>query len=173
MPLFRHAVKGDGMNEQLGVDEIREEGSTVYVAKIRLSVVRESTASEPITIGCPEDVASLDFIKSELVSSDREKFICLHLNIKHMVISYEVVSIGSLNSSIVHPRELYKGAILANAAAVILCHNHPSNQCEPSSEDIAVTKRLADAGNIIGISVLDHLIFGDQKFFSLKEQGLM
>lgn len=160
------------MDEQLSIDGIREEGSTVYVAKIRLSVIRESTASEPITIGSPEDVASLDFIQTELVSSDREKFICLHLNIKHMVTSYEVVSIGSLNSSVVHARETFKGAILANAAAIILVHQHPSGDPTPSADDIAVTKRLVEAGNIIGITVLDHLIFGHQKFFSLKEQGM-
>lgn len=161
------------MNEQLSIDGIREEGSTVYVAKIRLSVIRESTASKPITVNGPEDVASLDFIQTELVSSDREKFICLHLNIKHMLISYEVVSIGSLNYSVVHAREVFKGAMLANAAAVILAHNHPSDVCDPSPEDIAVTKKLVEAGNIIGISVLDHLIFGHQNFFSLKEHGLL
>lgn len=161
------------MNEQLSIDGIREEGSTVYVAKIRLSVIRESTASELITISSPEDVASLDFIQTELVSCDREKFICLHLNIKHMVMSYEVVSIGSLNSSVVHPRETMKGAILANAAAIILSHQHPSGDPSPSPEDIAVTKKLADAGNILGIPVIDHIVFGHQKFFSLKEHGML
>lgn len=161
------------MREQLNIDEIIEEEGKVYVAKIKLSVIRENTASERIEIGSPEDVAALEFIKEELVSSDREKFMCIHLNIKHVVLSYEIISIGSLNSSVVHPRETLKGAILSNAAAIILAHNHPSSDVEPSPEDIAVTKRLVDAGNILGIQILDHLIFGGNGFVSLKERGVM
>lgn len=99
--------------------------------------------------------------------------ICLHLDIKHAVISYEIVSVGSLNFSVVHPREVFKGAFLANAGAVIVYHNHPSGDPEPSAEDITVTKRLVDAGKILGIEVLDHIIFGDRGFISLKELGLM
>lgn len=151
----------------------KEKGGSLYVAKIRLSVVRESTAAEPVAIESPEDAADLNFIKDELLLSDREMFICLHLTTKHVVISYEIVSIGSLNSSVVHPREVFKGAFLANAAAVILYHNHPSGDPEPSAEDIAVTKRLADAGNIVGVQVLDHIVFGGKDFVSLKERELL
>jgi DNA repair protein RadC len=161
------------MRKQLSIDEIIEEKGKVYVAKIKLSVIRENTSSKRTQIGSPEDVARLGFIQSELVSSDREKFMCIHLNIKHVVLSYEIVSIGSLNSSIVHPRELLKGALLANAAAIIVGHNHPSGSPEPSPDDIAVTKRLVEAGSIIGIPILDHLIFGDQGFVSLKEREVM
>jgi len=159
-------MEGEEMREQLNIDEILSEGGKVYIAKIKLSVVREDTGTKRIEISSPEDVANLDFIQSELISSDREKFICIHLNIKHVVISYEVVSIGSLNSSVVHPRETLKGAILANAAAIILAHNHPSNCVQPSPEDITVTKRLIEAGNILGIQTLDHITVGDGKFFS-------
>jgi len=173
MPLFRHAVKGDGMNEQLGTDEIREEGGKSYIARVKLSVVREEAVSKIPVISGPEDVASLDFVKTELISSDRENFVCLHLNIKHAVISYEIVSIGNLHSAIVHPREVYKGAMLANSAAIIIAHNHPSGDPEPSPEDITITKRLSDAGNILGIQILDHLVFGDRGFVSLKERGLL
>lgn len=98
---------------------------------------------------------------------------CIHLNIKQVVLSYEIVSVGSLNSSVVHPRELYKGALLSNAASIIVVHNHPSGQTTPSPEDIAVTKRLSDAGNILGIQLLDHLVLGNNGFVSLKEQGIL
>jgi len=144
-----------------------------YVAKVRVSLVRENTRSEPIVISSEDDAASLEFIKEELALSDREIFICLHLTIKHTVISYEVVSTGSINAAVIHPREVFKGAILANAAAVILYHNHPSGDPAPSAEDIAVTNRVKEAGKTLGIEVLDHLIFGGEDFFSLKERGLM
>ena len=98
------------------------------------------------------DAASLEFIKEELALSDREIFICLHLTIKHTVISYEVVSTGSINAAVIHPREVFKGAILANAAAVILYHNHPSGDPDPSAEDIAVTNRVKEAGKTLGMS---------------------
>ena len=104
---------------------------------------------------------------------DREKFICLHLNTKNNLLSYEVVSIGSLNASLVHPRELFKGAILVNAASIILCHNHPSDDPEPSPDDITLTKRLSESGDILGISVLDHVIFTAERFVSLKERGIL
>ncbi len=150
-----------------------EKGESLYVARIKLSVVKESTGIEPIAIESQYDAANLKFIRDEIVHSDREVFICLHLNIKHAVISYEIVSVGSLNFSVVHPRECFKGALLANAAAIIAYHNHPSGDPEPSPEDIAVTKRLVDAGKILGIEVLDHIIFGNRGFISLQERGLM
>ena len=161
------------MKEQLRPGEIKEEGGTVYIARIRLSLLREDTAEEPIIINSQHDAANLDFIKEEFTESDRERFICLHLNVKHAVISFEVVSVGSLNFAPVHPREVFKGAILSNSAAIIVMHNHPSGDPEPSAEDIAVTKRLVDAGKLIGIEVLDHIIFGDKGFVSLKERGVM
>lgn len=160
------------MSEKLSSETEGKEGRK-YIAKVRLSMIREDTAGRRIVINGPEDVASLDFIKDELILNDRESFICLHLNIKHCVLSYEVVSIGSLNSSVVHPREVYKGALLSNAAAIIILHNHPSGDPTPSAEDITVTKRLIDAGNILGIELLDHLIFGESGFISLKERELL
>jgi len=151
---------------------MREEDRT-YVAKVKVSLVKEGTVNERIVIDSQHDAANLQFIRDELLASDREMLICLHLNIKHAVISYEIVSVGSLNFSVVHPRECFKGALLANAAAIIVYHNHPSGDETPSAEDVAVTKRLVDAGKILGIEVLDHIIFGDSRFVSLQERGLM
>jgi len=146
---------------------------TFYVQKIKLIAVKEDPAGESIYIESPETVYGLDFLQHELLLSDREIFICLHLNIKNSLLTWEVVSVGSLNFSVVHPREVYKGAILSNAASIIFCHNHPSGDLEPSPEDIAVTKRLQDAGKLLGIQVLDHIIFGEESFVSLKERGIL
>lgn len=98
---------------------------------------------------------------------------CLYLNARNQVIHRETVSIGSLSASIVHPREVFQAAVSHSAAGVILAHNHPSGDVSPSQEDLELTRRLVQAGQIMGIEVLDHLIIGTEEFFSLKEQGLM
>lgn len=101
----------------------------------------------------------------------QEHFICLYLNTKNIVMHKQTIFIGSLNASIVHPREVYKEAIKRSAASVICLHNHPSGDPSPSREDVEVTKRLAESGKIIGIDLLDHIIIGENKFVSLKEKG--
>ena len=92
---------------------------------------------------------------------------------KNKIISLEDISVGSLNSSIVHPREIYNLAVKKSAAAVILVHNHPSGDPTPSREDLEVTKRLVEAGKILGINVLDHIIIGEGRYLSFKEKGLL
>ncbi len=128
-------------------------------------------AEERTIIRCPEDVCSL--LMEDLRNMDREYFLALLLNTKNQVLAKETISIGTLNASMVHPRELFKVAIRRSAAAVILVHNHPSGDPTPSREDIALTKRLQEAGEIIGIDVLDHIVIGDNRFTSLKSQGLI
>ena len=95
------------------------------------------------------------------------------LSTKNHVLKTAVISVGSLNASIVHPRELFREAINARAAAVILVHNHPSGDPAPSPEDIALTRKLVEAGKLLDIPVLDHLILGDGKYISLKEKGIL
>ena len=97
----------------------------------------------------------------------------LLMNTKNQVLAIKTVSVGDLSSSIVHPREVFKDAVLASAASLIIAHNHPSGDPTPSAEDIAVTRRLMDAGEILGIELLDHIIIGDGVFVSLKERGKM
>ncbi|AEF93591.1 DNA repair protein RadC [Desulfotomaculum nigrificans CO-1-SRB] len=126
---------------------------------------------ERTVIRCPEDVAAL--LMEDLRDLDREHFLALLLNTKNRVLSKETISIGTLNSSMVHPRELFKIAIRRSAAAIILAHNHPSGDPTPSREDIMLTKRLIEVGQIIGIDVLDHIIIGDNRFTSLKSKGLI
>lgn len=128
-------------------------------------------AAERPVIRCPEDVCSL--LMEDLRDLDREHFLALLLNTKNQVLATETISIGTLNASMVHPRELFKIAIRRSAAAVILAHNHPSGDPTPSREDISLTKRLIEAGEILGIDVLDHIIIGDNRFTSLKSKGLI
>ena len=106
---------------------------------------------------------------------DREHFVILLLDQKNQVIGLHTVSIGSLTVSIVHPRECFKPAILSNAASIICGHNHPSGDCQPSREDRALTQRLVEAGKLLGISVLDHVIIGDgtSAYFSFADEGLL
>ena len=123
------------------------------------------------TIGGPRDVSNL--LMPELRYVKKETLKSLLLDTKNHVLAIKTVSVGDLSSSIVHPREVFQDAILASAAALIIAHNHPSGDPTPSAEDIAVTRRLMDAGEILGIDLLDHIIIGDGVFVSLKERGKM
>jgi DNA repair protein RadC len=126
---------------------------------------------ETVTIRSPRDVSLL--MMEELRYLQKEHFVCLFLNTKNHVIGQETLSIGSLNASIVHPREVFLAAIKRSSASIICVHNHPSGDPTPSPEDIEITRRLVEAGSVIGIEVLDHVIIGDLESVSLKELGLM
>lgn len=138
---------------------------------IRCGIVRDSDnpAEDRTSISRPSDV--LGWL-SDIRNSDREQFVCLHLDARNQVNALEVVSVGSLNASLVHPREIFKAAILNNAASVILAHNHPSDDATPSREDIELTRRMVQAGEIIGIEILDHIVAGPTRFLSMKESNL-
>lgn len=112
-------------------------------------------------------------IRSSIKDKAKEHFKLILLNTRNKIIGISTVSIGSLNASIVHPREVFKGAITHNAHSVVLAHNHPSGDSEPSEDDLTITRRLAEAGKILGIEVLDHIIIAKNGFFSFKEKGLL
>jgi DNA repair protein RadC len=122
-------------------------------------------------IRSPEDGAN--FVMNDMRFLSQEHFVCLYLNTKNQVLHKKTVFIGSLNASIVHPREVFREALKRSAASIIAIHNHPSGDPAPSREDIEVTKRLVECGKMIGIDVLDHLIIGENKFVSLKEKGYL
>jgi DNA repair protein RadC len=103
----------------------------------------------------------------------RERFVVFWLNSANIVTGFEVISEGSLNSSLVHPREVFRGAIVATCANIILAHNHPSGNLEPSKEDLSITQKLVDAGKLIEISVFDHIIFTDDAYTSFVEKRLI
>lgn len=121
-------------------------------------------------ISSPADVEGL--LRGRIANLDRENFVAVLLNTKNEVLEVPTVSVGTLSASLVHPREVFKPAIRASAAGVILAHNHPSGKVQPSREDREVTRRLCDASKIIGIEVLDHVILGDG-FFSMKEHEML
>ena len=140
----------------------------------RLQLVRETPTEDPQNgpvLDCPSTVSKQLLPLFE--GLDREHFVVLALDSRNRPIGANTVSIGTLSASLVHCREVYKFAILANAAAVILAHNHPSGETSPNRDDIELTQRLVQAGQILGIEVLDHVIVGGQAFCSLKEQGVM
>ncbi|MEE8402781.1 MAG: DNA repair protein RadC [Candidatus Hydrothermarchaeaceae archaeon] len=112
-------------------------------------------------------------IAPRLSDLKQEHFICMYLDTKKRLIREETISIGTLDASVVHPRDVFKGAVSYSASSIILAHNHPSGDPEPSTEDIALTSTLADAGRLMGISILDHIVVGDGRFVSLKERGLL
>jgi DNA repair protein RadC len=142
------------------------ETKPVRIPRFRVTLVREGSTEAPMgrTVREPADVAAmLRTIADEL---DREHTLAVLLDTRNRVIGINTVSVGTLNSTLVHPREVFKPAILANAASIILAHNHPSGDATPSSEDLALTQRMAQAGEILGIRVLDHLVLGEHGTFT-------
>lgn len=122
-------------------------------------------------ITSPEDVANMfiPLLRDEL----KEKFLIVCLNSANKIIKYETISVGNLNSSVVHPREIFKSALEQSAASIILLHNHPSGNPEPSNEDITITRKLVEAGRIIDIPVFDHIIIAGNNYTSFVEKRLI
>lgn len=160
--------------KQLELLHVKESEEKKVPAKriniISLRMVKESSLLyKDRCIRSPEDGYNL--LKQFLGEVDREYFIVVCLDTKNQPTAINICHIGSLNASLVHPREVMKPAILSNAASILVGHNQPSGQAEPSQEDINVTKKLVEAGKIIGIDLLDHIVMGEDSFVSLKEKG--
>lgn len=146
--------------------------SSITVVRVELVKERTLKCEGSRRIRCAEDAANI--LRGYIGNADREMFVVMVLSAKHIVNAINTVSLGILDASIVHPREVFKPAILSNASSVIVGHNHPSGDPEPSPEDVAVTRRLVDAGKILGIDVLDHIVIGDEgRFVSLKARELL
>lgn len=138
---------------------------TVKMEKVKSMLVDNKQVTSP------QDV--YEIVKKYLDGADREHLVLLTLNTKNAINSITTVSIGSLNSSVVHPREVFKTAILTNASSIIMAHNHPSGDPAPSREDINITERIKEGGKLLGINLLDHVVIGDNSYSSLKEKGLV
>jgi DNA repair protein RadC len=149
----------------------KKKGSEYYWVTTRL--LRESGPWYAATIRSPEDVARIVNEHMDLESADREYLIAIYLSQKNQVNAVQIVSIGSLNASVVHPREVFKTGLLTSAASIILVHNHPSGDPSPSPEDIQTTKRLKKAGDILGIEIIDHVIIGMEQHISMRARGLI
>lgn len=149
----------------------------VNISTYSLRIVKESGGRYDIdnkSISCPKDTVRVFNEVLELDSRTEEVFAIMTLDTKNKVTGLFIVSIGAINSSIVHPREVYKRALLQNASSIIACHNHPSGNPTPSKEDINITLRLKEAGKIIGIDLLDHIIIGsNNNYVSLKDKGII
>ena len=145
---------------------------TLRELTIRYAVKADATG-QPILIGrtlnTPHAIAVA--LTALLHDESSEVFAILCLSTKHHVLGYHEVSRGTLDATLVHPREVFKAALLANAAAIILAHNHPSGDPSPSADDVQLTRRLVDAGALLGVDVLDHIIVGDGRYYSFKEAG--
>ena len=140
----------------------------------RIELVREpgvKLAERPQLRTCAE---AAPILAQYIGETDREVFAVALLTIRHRLLGLHTVSVGCLSSSLVHPREVFKPAILAGSAALLLAHNHPSGDPEPSAEDVALTRRLVAAGQLLGIEVLDHVVLGEAgRYVSLKERGIL
>jgi DNA repair protein RadC len=144
------------------------------VPGFRISLVREPgvALAERPQLNTPSYAAPV--LAQYIGEQDRETFAVAMLTVRQRLIGLHTVSVGCLTSSLVHPREVFKPAILAACAGLILAHNHPSGDPEPSAEDIALTRRLCAAGELLGIQILDHLILGEHgRYVSLRERGLL
>ncbi len=136
--------------------------------RVKVSLVREPGAAPRHALDSPGKV--YDIVK-DLAERDRETFEVLHLDTRNHLIARETISVGTLTASLVHPREVFAAAVTRGTAGIILVHNHPSGNPSPSREDREVTRRLVDAGKLLGIPVLDHLIVGEERWFSFASEG--
>lgn len=168
-PVLRRLVD-TSVEELCRIPGVGEAKASSIVAAVELG--RRVGAEMPTgaVVRRPEDAATV--LMEDMRYLDREHFKIVLLDTRNRILGMEVVSIGSLNSSVVHPREIFKVCVKRSAAAVILAHNHPSGDPSPSEEDVEVTERIVRAGLVLGIDVLDHLIIGDNCYVSLRELGI-
>ena len=138
--------------------------------KVRVQLVRDSPVSPMIKVECPDDIFNL--LKDEVTKWDRERFLSIMLNSRNFIIGIETVSIGTLNSTVIHPREVFKSAILSNASAIILVHNHPSEDPSPSEEDKKITEQLKSAAKILDISLIDHIIITSHNYVCISKDWI-
>lgn len=166
-----HGLYDVSVHELTQVNGIGEAKACIILAAVELGrrIGQVRNPGRPV-ISSPADVDRL--LRGRIANLDRENFVAVLLNTKNEVIGTPLISVGTLSSALVHPREVFKPAIRASAASVILAHNHPSGKMEASREDREVTKRLVGAAEILGIEVLDHVIVGDEHF-SMKEHGML
>ncbi|RIM68560.1 RadC family protein [Staphylococcus xylosus] len=152
-------VKGIGLYKALILKAAFELGERMHSGSLE----------EKIQITSPQDVA--DFMMGKMEHLTQEKFIVLFLNSKNVIIKQKTIFIGTLNSSVIHPREIFSEAIKCASNAIVVLHNHPSGDTTPSKEDIRATNRLRECGEILGIDLLDHIIIGDHTYMSMVEDG--
>lgn len=136
---------------------------------VKLTLVKEPKISYGVSVRSGVDIAR---VMRQFVADDpRETFCAIYLNTRNSVLAIHQISIGTCNATIVHPREVFLPAIHLSAACLVVCHNHPIGDCMPSQEDRKVTDRLKEAGKLLGIELLDHIVLGDTRFYSFAEEA--
>lgn len=166
--LYKRLAGITRLNELTNIKGLGQAKAATVLAALEIGRrIASAKPIEKIHLSCPQDVA--DFLMPRLRYAAKEQFVVILLNNKNKVIGTEVVSEGSLSSSIVHPREVYAPAILHHAAAIMVAHNHPSGDPKPSTEDTEVTRMLARSGKVLGIPMIDHVIIGDGNYYSFLE----
>jgi DNA repair protein RadC len=166
--LYKRLASITRLNELMNIKGLGQAKAATVLAALEIGRrIASAKPVEKIHLSCPQDVA--DFLMPRLRYAAKEQFVVILLNNKNKVIGTEVVSEGSLSSSIVHPREVYAPAILHHAAAIMVAHNHPSGDPKPSIEDEEVTRQLLCSGKVLGIPMIDHVIIGDGNYYSFLE----
>jgi DNA repair protein RadC len=158
------------------VTEKKHHSTVVYARKLevvskKVAIAEGESDYLNAVIKSPEDVFAL--FRRTFENQPVEIFLVIHLKSNNGVGAFEIVTKGTLNSSLVHPREVFRAAIIQNAASLILAHNHPSGNPEPSAEDVSITRQLVESGRLLGIPVHDHIIFADEVYTSFAERGLI
>lgn len=174
-------IKEEVLEKYNSLRELKEELELLKLTKVQklkleaffTVAIRFSKETRGVVkkITSPSDISNL--LMDEMKFLQKEEFKILMLDTKNQITKVETISIGTLNASIVHPRDVFKSAILNSANTIILVHNHPSGNPEPSKEDINITNRLIDVGELVGIKVLDHIILGNNRYISFKEKNLI
>ena len=166
--LYKRLAGITRLNELTNIKGLGQAKAATVLAALEIGRrIASAKPLEKIHLSCPQDVAN--FLMPRLRYAAKEQFVVILLNSKNKVIGTEVVSEGSLSSSIVHPREVYAPAILHHAAAIMVAHNHPSGDPKPSFEDEEVTRMLSRSGKVLGIPMIDHVIIGDGNYYSFLE----
>ena len=166
--LYKRLAGITRLNELTNIKGLGQAKAATVLAALEIGRrIASAKPIEKIHLSCPQDVA--DFLMPRLRYAAKEQFVVILLNGKNKVIGTEVVSEGSLSSSVVHPREVYAPAILHHAAAIMVAHNHPSGDPKPSLEDEEVTRMLSRSGKVLGIPMIDHVIIGDGNYYSFLE----
>lgn len=159
------------VEELTAIKGITPKKAQQIVGTLKLARTINAPRVEGYKISCPADAYNL--VKHQVSHLDHEQAWILCLNTKNRVISNTRISVGSLAAAVVHPRELFKQAILRSASSILFYHNHPSGDCTPSQEDIMLSRRLKESGSLLGVDVIDSLVIGSDSFCSLVEHGLM
>ena len=166
--LYKRLAGITRLNELTNIKGLGQAKAATVLAALEIGRrIASAKPIEKIHLSCPQDVA--EFLMPRLRYAAKEQFVVILLNNKNKVIGTEVVSEGSLSSSIVHPREVFAPAILHHAAAIMVAHNHPSGDPKPSIEDEEVTRQLLRSGKVLGIPMIDHVIIGDGNYYSFLE----